>query len=509
MPPAVERDDAAPEVQLILVDSRNHTGSGDLLSALMTTSASITCCRNLTEAEMSLQNNAQNILLIPVDNTVYNTFTRLQTRDLLTGAGNRQHFYRTLQEELGDLQADDALALMMLDIDNFSAFNSQYGHDTGDRLVKLLCKRLERCDNMSHLSRIGNDEFTLIIKASVDQIRNATRQAIERIVELLLPAYRIDDYEVHLHCSIGIAVSPEQGLEFESLIHCANTARLRAKQLRGHSYAFYDPLRDLNDNSRGISLEPELWYALQRQQFRLFYQPRICLNTHRIIGAEALIRWEHPVRGMISPDEFIPISEKSGLIVPIGYWVIEQVGQDMKILKQAGLPEHIGVNLSFRQFQDGYLASTIERLILQHQIDTSMLEFELTETALFRDESHVVSCMRSLGKLGVEFSLDDFGTGYSSFSMLQKLPISTLKIDKSFVKGIGQSSSDEEIVRTIISLARNLKKKIIAEGVETLEQLDFLKAHHCQMAQGYYFSRPVPLAQFLQLLDSSTEPASP
>lgn len=507
MPPAVERDETTPEVQLILVDSHNHTGSGDLLSALMTASASIQCCRNLTEAEKSLRQNAQNILLIPVDATIYATFTRLHTRDLLTGSGNRQHFYSTLQEELATLQNDSALALLMLDIDNFSAFNSQYGHDIGDRLVKLLCERIERCDNKCHLSRIGNDEFTLIIKASSDQIRKVTRQVIEKLVELLLPAYRVDEHEVHLHCSIGIAIAPEQGMEFEALIRCANTARLRAKRLRGHSYAFYDPLRDLDDN-RVMTLEPELWYALQRQQFRLFYQPRICLHSHRIIGAEALIRWEHPERGMISPDEFIPISEKSGLIVPIGYWVIEQVGKDMKLLKQAGLSEHIGVNLSFRQFQDGYLASTIERLIIQHQIDTSMLEFELTETALFRDESHVVSCMCSLGKLGVEFSLDDFGTGYSSFSMLQKLPISTLKIDKSFVKGIGQSTSDEEIVRSIISLARNLNKKIIAEGVETLEQLDFLKAHQCQMAQGYYFSRPVPLAQFLQLLDNPTDLAS-
>lgn len=502
MSPAVERDDADPDIQLILVDGSNHTGFAGILSAMNSFSSRLTHCRTLTEADQALRPTPhKNLLLIPVEHNIYTTFTRLQTQDLLTGAGNRQHFYQSLQHTLNQLQADEAVALMMLDIDNFSAFNNQFGHDAGDRLVRLLCERLMRCKGQTDLCRIGNDEFTLLIRAPLPEIRKKTRDVIEQLIELLLPAYQVEAHEIHLHCSIGVSLAPEQSGEFDALIRCANTARLRAKQLRGHSYAIYDPLRDL-DEQRGISLEPELWQALQRKEFRLFYQPRVCLKTHRIIGAEALIRWEHPVRGMIPPDAFIPISEKSGLIVPIGYWVIEQVGRDMKILKQAGLPEQVGVNLSFRQFQDGYLASTIERLILQHDIDTRQLEFELTETVLFRDEPHVVSCMQSLGKLGAEFSLDDFGTGYSSFSMLQKLPISTLKIDKSFVQGIGQSEADEEIIRSIISLARNLKKKIIAEGVETPEQLRFLKAHHCLMAQGYYFSRPVPLEAFLQLLEN-------
>lgn len=500
MPPNVDRDDISPEVQLILVDGSHHTVTDDILSALESNPPSITHCHSLVEANQALENHLYNVLLIPVELSIPNTLIRLQTQDALTGAGNRQHFYHQLQHELKQLHSSEALALMMLDVDNFTSFNHQYGHDIGDRLVALLSERLESCQGKSDLCRIGNDEFTLLVRAPIHLIKAKTREVIERIIELLLPAYEVNEHTIHLHCSIGVSIAPEHSIEFDDLIRYANTARLRAKKLRGHSYAIFDEHKDL-DEKQIINLEPELWQALQKNQFRLYYQPRICLNTHRIIGAEALIRWEHPIHGMIPPDEFIPISEKSGLIVPIGYWVVEQVGRDMQLLKEAGLPEQIGVNLSFRQFQDGYLASTIERLIVQHDIDTRQLEFELTETALFRDEPHVVYCMESLSQLGAEFSLDDFGTGYSSFAMLQKLPISTLKIDKSFVAGIGKSDGDEEIVRSIISLALNLKKKVIAEGVETAEQLQFLKQHHCPMAQGFYFSRPVPLESFIELLN--------
>lgn len=507
MPSNVDREKNSPEVQLILVDSNHHTFNGDILSALKSTPPLITHCHSLVEANQALDDQCQNVLLLPVEQSIPNTLIRLQTQDPLTGAGNRQHFYHQLQQVLRQIHSTEALSLMMLDIDNFTSFNHQYGHDIGDRLVALVAERLDSCQGKFDLCRIGNDEFTMVVRAPLNHIKIKTRDVIEQIIELLLPAYEVNEHTIHLHCSIGVAIAPEHSTEFDDLIRYANTARIRAKKLRGHSYAIFDAQKDL-DEKQSINLEPELWQALQKRQFCLYYQPRICLSTHRIIGAEALIRWEHPVHGMIPPDEFIPISEKSGLIVPIGYWVVEQVGQDMQLLKEAGLPEQIGVNLSFRQFQDGYLASTIERLIIQHHIDTRQLEFELTETALFRDEPHVVYCMESLSQLGAEFSLDDFGTGYSSFAMLQKLPISTLKIDKSFVAGIGKSEGDEEIVRSIISLARNLKKKVIAEGVETAEQLAFLKEHHCPMAQGFYFSRPVPLESFIELLnDPSSMPS--
>lgn len=504
MLPHVDRDDEAPDVQLLLIDGSHHTVTEDALSLLKNRPPLITYCHTLIEANHALSAAEHNVLLIPIEHTISNTLMRLQTQDPLTGAGNRQHFYQRLQATLLQLPCNGALALIIIDIDNFSGINHQYGHDAGDRLIAMMAERLDRCTGKIDLCRIGNDEFTLVVNASVEQLKGKIRNVVEQIIDNLLPTYEIDEHLIHLHCSIGISHAPDQCTEFDGLVRFANTARKRAKKLRGHSYAIFDTTIDLDDSQK-INLEPELWHALQRRQFTLHYQPRICLKTHRIIGAEALIRWNHPTLGMIPPDEFIPISEKSGLIVPIGYWVIEQVGQDMQILKAAGLPEQIGVNLSFRQFQDGYLASTIERLIVQHKIDTRQLEFELTETALFRDEPHVVYCMESLGKLGAEFSLDDFGTGYSSFSMMQKLPITTLKIDKSFVAGIGKSKSDEEIVRTIISLARNLNKKVIAEGVETSEQLAFLVEHQCLMAQGFYFSRPIPIDAFITLLNDPSK----
>ena len=267
----------------------------------------------------------------------------------------------------------------------------------------------------------------------------------------------------------------------------------------GNSYALYDAQRD-NLLPTTTDIEPELWRALQHEEFTLYYQPRIDIKTHRVVGAEALIRWNHPRNGLVMPGEFIPICEQSGLIVPIGYWVIQKAGSDMKQIREAGLNGHIGVNLSFRQFHDSYLERTIRRLISQYGIDTGMLEFELTETALFSDEKHVLNCISSLQQLGIHFALDDFGTGYSSFSLLQKLPIDILKIDKSFVKGVPGNSDDEEIVRAIINLAHNLKKEVIAEGVETREQLDFLIAENCDQVQGFYYSRPVPLEDLLDMI---------
>jgi len=273
---------------------------------------------------------------------------------------------------------------------------------------------------------------------------------------------------------------------------------------RIHQLKLLQPLKNPPLTTTGYN--PELWRALQREEFVLFYQPRIDLRQGNICGAEALIRWQHPERGLLTPDHFIPDCEASGLVVPLGYWVIQQVGKTLPTMIAAGLAGRIGINLSFRQFQDRFLATTIERLIQQHLIDTRRLEFELTETALCSDEEHVRESITQLSALGVEFSLDDFGTGYSSFSLLQKLPVATLKIDKSFVAGIPGNADDEEIVRAMISLAHNLNKQVIAEGVENCNQLEFLIRHGCDQVQGFFYSRPVCEEQFLALLSHSQRP---
>jgi len=425
---------------------------------------------------------------------------RLKITDPLTGVGNRQYFYQAL---LDDLQQGNQLALITVDFDGFSRFNNEYGHDAGDEVVLELSRRLHRCSGTRHLARIGSDEFALVLPVDeCDVIEHRTKELLTEIIDELMPDFGFGDGAKSLGCSIGVAFSPQHSSEFDTLIKQSGLARMRAKARNGLSYAIYDQQIDQSGNT-DITLEPELWRALQKGEFVLHYQPRIDLRTGCITGAEALIRWQHPERGLIRPDDFIPACEKSGLIVPIGYWVIQQAGRDMKLIREAGLNGHIGVNLSFRQFQDSYLARTIERLIEQFDIDASMLEFELTETALFSDELHVKECIRALSAHGIEFSLDDFGTGYSSFSLLQKLPITTLKIDKSFIAGVPGSPDDEEIVRAIISLAHNLQKSVIAEGVETKAQLEFLIKQDCDQVQGYFFSPPVSLELFLKMLGAN------
>lgn len=428
------------------------------------------------------------------------SLAQLKLTDPLTGVGNRQFFYKAL---LNELDQSDPLILIIIDLDGFSHFNNEYGHDAGDEVVLELSRRLQQCPGSRHLSRIGSDEFALILPVPQPEvIEYRAEGAIADLLERLLPGYPVEDNTQPLSCSIGAAFAPQHSREFDTLIKQASLARLRAKEQNGHSYAIFDARLD-QSNHCDITLEPELWRALQKEEFVLHYQPRIDLRTGCITGAEALIRWEHPERGLIRPDAFIPTSEKSGLIVPIGYWVIQRAGRDMKRIREAGLRGHIGVNLSFRQFQDSYLARTIERLVSQFGIDTSMLEFELTETALFSDEKHVQECIKALSALGIDFSLDDFGTGYSSFSLLQKLPITTLKIDKSFIAGVPGNPDDEEIVRAIISLAHNLQKSVIAEGVETKSQLEFLIKQDCDQVQGYFFSPPVSLDLFLKMLGAN------
>ncbi|WP_227819796.1 EAL domain-containing protein [Marinobacterium aestuarii] len=426
----------------------------------------------------------------------------LRHADPLTSIGNRQFFYRQLLEALARIDSHQhGVALITVDLDGFRKFNNSIGHSAGDDVVRQLSQRLQTCLQDEQLCRIGGDEFAIILEAEPDtDLRASTLGLITRLMQHVSHPYQCSEREIMLPSSIGVAFAPEHSRELDSLIRQASQARLRAKQLHGCSYAIFEADKD-TDPATQITLEPELWSGLRQEQFVLYYQPRIDLRTGKIIGAEALMRWNHPERGLVQPDEFIPIAEKTGLIVPMGYWAIHQAGQDMLKFKEAGFRYgSIGVNLSFRQFKDDFLAKTIRRIIDKNQIDPHRLEFELTETALFSDEAHVQSCLKELSALGIDFSLDDFGTGYSSFSLLQKLPISTLKIDKSFVAGVNQNKDDEEIVRAIINLAHNLQKKVIAEGVENKAQLEFLIRHDCDQVQGYFFSPPVPIEDFMRML---------
>jgi len=431
--------------------------------------------------------------------------------DLLTSMTNRQQFYKELATHLKHLADEQSpatsLALFSIDLDGFRRFNNINGHFAGDQIVKALSNRLQTLAP-GLISRLGNDEFVMLLQSTDDEdIHKKATLLCYQILHALTEPYRFKELEVILPCSIGVSFSPEQSLETDTLVHQATQARLKAKEQSSCSYAFFGQQRDDQDTQQ-LALEPELMNAIRRMEFQLFYQPRVDIATGQIVGAEALIRWNHPEKGLIYPNDFIPTAERTGLIVPIGYWVIQQAGYDIQALLESGLTvKHISVNLSFRQFQDSYLCRTIQRIIEKGNIDTSILEFELTESALFNNERHVKQGIEELHKLGINFSLDDFGTGYSSFSLLQKLPISSLKIDRSFISDVNENSDNREIVKALIYLARSLNKEIIAEGVETPAQLNFLASYGCDQAQGYLYSKPVPFEQFVELMQQSVTSA--
>lgn len=422
------------------------------------------------------------------------TLQRLADHDPLTGIVNRQGFQAQLMEALADHHGR-GLALGYLDLDNFGRVNDALGHAAGDRLMLQVVARLETAlEPGDALARLGSDEFALLI----DTRRSPQRaeQLAELLVEALGEPYWLDGESLMLGCSLGLAHA-HAGIGADPLLRHAQLAMRQAKISQGCTWHAYDEYSSRAARTL-VDLEGELRRALRRGELELHYQPRLCLHSGRILGVEALVRWAHPERGLLAPDAFIPLAEESGLIVPLGYWVIARALHDLQALVEAG-QDHLqmAVNLSFRQFQDSQLLPTLSRLIEECGVDPRWLEFELTETAVMRRSEQVRRTMESLGRLGVRFSLDDFGTGFSSFVHLSSLPITLLKIDKSFVAGM---DGNRQLVQAMIGLAHNLKLEIVAEGVETAEQLHWLQRFGAHQVQGYLVSRPLPLPELLGYL---------
>ncbi|MCY1421920.1 putative signaling protein [compost metagenome] len=425
------------------------------------------------------------------------TLQRLAEQDPLTGIANRQGFQTLLAARLAEHDGR-GVALGHLDLDNFRHANDALGHQAGDRLILQVVARLRNeLEAGDQLARLGSDEFALLIDTRRDSQR-AERLA-ERITEAMAEPYWIDGESLLIGCSLGVAHARAQG-GADPLMWHAHIAMQQAKNTQGCTFHLFN--EQINRHARSLAdLESELRRALRRDELELHYQPRMNLADGQIVGLEALVRWRHNERGLLPPSEFVPLAEQSGLIVPLGYWVISRALRDMQALREQGLATlHMAVNLSFRQFQDSQLLATLSRLIAEHGVDAQWLEFELTETAVMRRNDLVKQTMDALGRLGVRFSLDDFGTGFSSFVHLNSLPITLLKVDRSFVGGMEQRDENRKLVHAMINLAHNLHLEVVAEGVETPEQLALLRSYGCDQVQGYLISKPLPLGQLVDFL---------
>ena len=428
--------------------------------------------------------------------------------DALTGLPNRTLLHRLVGQALAEAQRTGKHgALLFIDLNRFKPINDTLGHAVGDRLLAQVAERLRttlRGEDV--VARLGGDEFVAAL-FDITKREHAGHVA-QKLIDALDEPFLIDSYELRLGASIGISVYPQDGLNTEILLRYADVAMYRAKQTQQSGYMYYS--QDMNQRALDrLKTENGLRLALERGELLLHYQPKTDMGRSTIIGVEALVRWRHPEEGMISPADFIPVAEDSGLIVQIGEWVLEQACSDALAWQKAGLPPiKVAVNISARQLT-ARLPHIVAALLARHGLDARWIELELTESMLMHGSDAVIAMMDELHAMGIALSLDDFGTGYSSLSYLKRFPINTLKIDRSFVSGIPDDAGDCAIARAIVSMAKQLGHKVIAEGVETEAQRAFLENIGCDQIQGYLFSEPLPANAFVELLMSAKNRVTP
>ncbi|MBB5391452.1 MULTISPECIES: bifunctional diguanylate cyclase/phosphodiesterase [unclassified Herbaspirillum] len=422
------------------------------------------------------------------------------THDALTGLPNRNMLHEHLQRAIHSARQKGGLtAVAFVDLDQFKYINDSLGHQVGDELLKTVAQRLLSCLRDSDMvARQGGDEFVLVLQNQTEGDVGIA-EVMQRILAAVSRPWQAGEREFHITSSIGVSRYPTDGKDVETLLKKADSAMYKAKEQGRNNFQFFAPWMDTQVSNR-LEMLISLRRALDQQEFKLFYQPKLSLKDGRIIGAEALIRWESPEQGMVAPDRFIPFAEEAGLIVPIGEWVLRTACRQNKAWQDAGLPPiPVAVNLSPRQMNQA-LPEFVANVLAESGLSASWLELEITENVVMKDAEKTVATLNTLKRLGLQISVDDFGTGYSSLSYLRRFPVDALKIDKSFVRDIARDADSAAIVKAVISLAHILNLRVIAEGVEDEEQHAFLRENGCDEVQGYYFGKPMAVADFTERL---------
>lgn len=421
--------------------------------------------------------------------------------DLLTGLPNRNLLQdRIAQAIIYAERSAHIVALVFIDLDNFNLINDSLGHTAGDKLLKAVAERLKTGFRVvDTVARLGGDEFVLVFNDQTGE--ELFLQETERLAEVFSMPFHVDEHEIFVSYSAGFSLYPQDGKDAETLLMNADVAMYRAKEQKGNSFQFYAP--DMNAKIRErLVLESHMRYALERQEFSLMYQPQVNSVTNRVFGMEALVRWNHPEMGVIAPEKFVALAEETGMIVPIGEWILRTACGQLKDFQNAGLHDlTVAVNLSSRQFKENNLISSVAGILRDTRLAGKFLELELTESILMNSSQEVISILNELKKMGIKLAIDDFGTGYSSLSYLKRFPMDKLKIDQSFVRDIAVGGGDSAIVKAIINMGHSLSLRVIAEGVETREQLDFLIRHDCREIQGYYYSGPLTAEAFKSFVE--------